>query len=85
MVSRPFHSTNPPGGTIIVSSATAGGAAEPVLTIWPIMLSITRVNMMVQQCIYRSMIVHAQTDTKSVEFNQLSTKQFYTQYQILDM
>ena len=46
MVSRPFHSINPPGGTGAIFSAAVGAAAELALAIGLVMPSITLVSTM---------------------------------------
>ena len=56
MVSRPFHSINPLGGTKVASSATARVAAGLALAIGHVMPSITPMNTAVQQCINRYVI-----------------------------
>ena len=53
-LSRPCHSTNPPGGTAVVASAAAAGAAWSAGAIGPVTPSITLMNTTVQQCINTS-------------------------------
>ena len=65
MVSQPFNSINPPGET--EAAAAAGVAAELVLAIGHVMPSMILVNTAVQQCIYRFVIAHVNTYTKSVQ------------------
>ena len=68
MISHPFHSPNPPGGTMTASSAAARATAVPTLAIGLVMSSLILMNTTVQHCIHISMIVYADPYAKNVPF-----------------
>ena len=61
VISRPFHSTSPLGGTGTTSFAGAAASARPASATGPIMPLITLVNTTIQQRINSFMISHAIT------------------------
>lgn len=80
MISQPFHSTKLPIGAGAVSSTDTAASIGPALTTGPIMPLITIMNMIIQQYINKSIIVHAITHTKSIKSKNKTIHKFNIQY-----